>query len=192
MKRFIKIETYFLLLAVVALSLPATAQQHYELMGSQSLKVAGTSTLHDWEMVSEKPEGSASITLSGERIKEIVSLSVTIPVNTLKSGKSGMDENAYKALRAKQHPNIHFELTRAQVDDLTIFAGGRLTIAGTTRPVEFKVDYRVSGKNIRFKGSLPVTFSQFNMDPPTAVFGTIKTGNDLNISFETFFKQSNN
>ncbi|HCX75920.1 MAG TPA: hypothetical protein DHU93_11575, partial [Algoriphagus sp.] len=84
----------------------------------------------------------------------------------------------YKALRAKQHPNIHFELTRAQVDDLTIFAGGRLTIAGTTRPVEFKVDYRVSGKNIRFKGSLPVTFSQFNMDPPTAVFGTIKTGND--------------
>lgn len=63
-----------------------------------------------------------------------------------------------------------------------------LTIAGNTHLDVIKVDYEISGDTIQFIGSFPVNFTQFKMDLPKAMFGTIKTGDKLQISFETIFK----
>ena len=52
------------------------------------------------------------------------------------------------------------------------------------------VDYTVnSDGNILFKGSLPVKMTAYEITPPKAMMGTIKTGDDIVISFEVTFKK---
>lgn len=181
-----------LLIILMGSSSITHSQQLYRITGEQEFRVKGTSTIHDWEMISQKVNGSSKITLLNNGIKDITLISMTLPVNTLKSGNNGMDGNAYKALKSKQYPEIRLELTKIQpMNSQSLKAIGSLTIAGTTQKMEVMVNYSVAGNEILFSGSFPVTFSQFQIDPPTAMLGTIKTGDDLEIFFKSVFKLEN-
>ncbi|KEO75828.1 YceI family protein [Anditalea andensis] len=175
---------------LVILSHTLHAQQNFTLDGKSELKVAGTSTIHDWDMVSTSGQtGKAAMKLENGKITELKSLQLTMPVSTLKSGKSGMDKNAYEALKSKDNPNIHFQLTEVlSISDNTIKAKGNLTVAGTTKNVPMEVNYKVNGETVQFTGKQDIKFTQFNISPPTAVFNTIKTGDDLTLSFNSTFK----
>jgi len=189
-QRILKVTKSILLAVIITgLGLPGFAQQNYQLSDVQQWTVAGTSSIHDWEMVSQGATGTARIETAGSSIKAIPSLKLELSAKTLKSGKSSMDDNAYKALNADRHPNIQFELTGVEsIKGQEILAKGRLTISGTTKVVILKANYSVSGNAVTFSGSHPISFSEFDLKPPTAVFGTIKTGDQLNIQFETTFK----
>lgn len=175
---------------LVLLSSSLHAQQNFTLNGNSELKVTGTSTIHDWDMVSTSGQtGKATMQLDNGKIAELKTLQMTMPVSTLKSGRSGMDKNAYEALKSKDNPNIQFELTEVlSITDNTIKAKGNLTVAGTTKNVPMEVNYKVNGNTVEFTGKQDIKFTQFNISPPTAVFNTIKTGDDLTLSFNTTFK----
>jgi hypothetical protein len=164
------------------------AQAKFTVTKNSDFKVAGTSSLHDWQMTSSQASGNVEMGVDGNRITSISGLSLNLPVTSLKSDKSGMDKNAYKALNSTKHPDITFILTKVnQITPKLIKATGNLIIAGTSRPVNLDVNYTVSGSEVTFEGSSNITFTDFKVDPPTAVFGTIKTGNDLILSFNTTF-----
>ncbi|WP_186756847.1 YceI family protein [Echinicola salinicaeni] len=166
------------------------AQGSYGLSGPQEFMVEGTSTIHDWEMVAkEGVKGSMSATVNGSEIASISSLKITLPVESLKSGKSSMDKNAYESLDKKKNPNILYELI--SIDEIgagMIKGKGKLIIAGNSKDVIMEVKYRVSNGDIIFEGSQDITFSEYNIDPPTAMFNTIKTGNELKLSFKAQFQ----
>jgi hypothetical protein len=61
--------------------------------------VDGTSSLHDWTETVEQMTGNLDAEISGATISKITSARVTIPVKSIKSGKGGMDDNTYKALK---------------------------------------------------------------------------------------------
>jgi len=168
------------------------AQKTYVLAPDNQLKLEGTSTIHDWEMVSANAVGISQITIGSDKIVNIKSLKFSFPVITLKSGKTSMDNNAYKALDEKQYPKVYFELVEVEsIIDQMIKAKGNLTISGNSSTVSLDVSYKVSENVVWFTGSIPITFTQFKIDPPKALFGSIKTGNDLIISFNTAFKAKN-
>jgi polyisoprenoid-binding protein YceI len=175
---------------LVMLGSALQAQQTLTLNGNSELKVTGTSTIHDWDMVSNSGQtGKATMKLDGGKITDLKTLQLTMPVSTLKSGRSAMDKNAYEALKAKENPNVQFQLTEVlSITDNTIKAKGNLTVAGTTRNVPMEVNYKVSGNTVQFTGTQDIKFTQFNISPPTAVFNTIKTGDDLTLSFNATFK----
>lgn len=103
-----------------------------------------------------------------------------------------MEKNAYEALWAKKYPQIQWEL--AEVETITgrsVKAKLRLSIAGTTRTVDLDVSYKLSEEGVLFSGSQKIKFSDFHIAPPTAMFGAIKTGDDLVLTFETTFKPVN-
>ena len=136
-------------------------------------------------MVSANAVGISQITIGSDKIVNIKSLKFSFPVITLKSGKTSMDNNAYKALDEKQYPKVYFELVEVEsIIDQMIKAKGNLTVS-------LDVSYKVSENVVWFTGSIPITFTQFKIDPPKALFGSIKTGNDLIISFNTAFKAKN-
>jgi polyisoprenoid-binding protein YceI len=160
------------------------AQSSYRLSGSQAFKVSGTSTLHDWDMSSENATGEAVIVFDGNEIKDITALTINLPVKTLKSGNNRLDRTAYSTLEADKNENVKFELTGVRnITPQTILATGRLTIAGQTRPVTLRTDYVVNGKSIKFTGSHSIKFSQFDVEAPTVLLGTVKTGDELEFSF---------
>lgn len=191
MKRFIKITT--LVFAVLLAAGASFAQQSYTLTGPVEMKVSGTSTIHDWDMIAEEGvSGQGQMTLENGKLSKITSLSISMEVESLKSGKSAMDKNAYAALDADKHPKITFQLTEVlSISSSEVKAKGKLTIAGNVQTVTLTAPYKISGNQIKFNGKHDISFSQFSLEAPTAVFGTIKTGDELTISFQTTFSQKN-
>lgn len=189
MKEFIRI--FLVMVALVPVSSQVRAQQLYSLKQEPQLKVEGTSTIHDWEMVSSRASGAASISFNNDASFNITSLYVALPVKSLKSGKSQMDANAYKALKADTFSEIRFELTElVTTTSSTVKATGKLTIAGTSRTISVEVKYALKDETIQFSGTKSIKFSEFNIDPPTAILGAIRTGDDLELSFNVIFKST--
>lgn len=151
------------------------------------LSVDGTSSVHDWTMEAEQFDGKADLKIENNALQGINSLNFNVPVKSLKSGKSGMDDNAYEALKAKNHPTIKYQFrsmdnVKVEGNTTTMDTKGLLTIAGVSKIVNMKVTADASN-GINFKGDITFKMSVFEIDPPTAVFGTIKTGDEITIKF---------
>ncbi|MFC6997952.1 YceI family protein [Rufibacter roseus] len=177
---------------VFGLYLPLSAQSVFQLSGKPELKVIGSSTLHDWEMVASSATGKAEIALDNQQVASIKSAEVTMSATALKSGKGQMDEIAYKALKAEKNPTITFKfISYKSLGGNKGQVIGNLTIAGTTKPVTFEVQTVVRGTHIDLKGTTSFKMTDFKMVPPTAMFGTIKTGNEVKVEFKTTFSTTN-
>jgi len=187
MKTFISIITFFLILH-------AQGQQVYKITQGSEIIVKGTSTLHDWEMNFEAVGGSGTFTVEDNQIKSIKDLSIELVAEDLKSGKSGMDKNAYKAMNTDDHPKITYNMTKVKSIEQSgsgavIEADGTLTIAGVQKNVPLSVSCKVSGAGITCSGDYAFQMTNYEIDPPTAMFGTIKTGNDLTSTFQVSFSR---
>lgn len=170
----------------------------YQFSENSKVTIAGTSTLHDWTMDSKTIKGTADIEVSGNEISAIKSVILEIPAESLKSGKNTMDKNAYEALNTKKHPNIYFKLKGFDKASLNngksaMEVSGDLTIAGKTRPEKILVEYKTDSKgNLLMNGSKAIKMTDYGVTPPEVMFGSVKTGNDLTISFEFTLKNNQN
>jgi polyisoprenoid-binding protein YceI len=162
--------------------------QEYTLRKSGSeCAVNGTSTLHDWTLDAEELTGKASVSLKDGKVENIDQLSFEVKVEGLKSHKSGMDKNTYKALKSDQHPSISYQFARViSITDASngqlIKTGGKLTIAGVTKSVYLDVTAKTTD-GISFEGSTTFKMSDYGVEPPIALMGTIKTGDEVTIKF---------
>lgn len=155
--------------------------------------IKGTSSLHDWEMKSDK--GHVEVLLgmgNNDNILGLTALKFTIEAESLKSGKSTMDKNAYKALKTGSAKNISFVLSSATVlrQNATTFqinTLGKLTVAGTTRETNIIVDvkFNQTDKSFTATGTKKIKMTEYNVKPPSFMMGAVKTGDDISISFTT-------
>lgn len=161
--------------------------------GASNLKVLGTSNIHDWELTAKDFQGNLKAQLENGQLVQIDQLNFAVVAEGLKSGKSGMDKNTYKALNTDKHQRITYQLQKVNNIDCTskteckITTSGFLSIAGTKKPVELVFDAKVSGDKITLSGSKKLKMTDFKVDPPTAMFGTITTGDEVNIQFQSVF-----
>jgi polyisoprenoid-binding protein YceI len=174
----------FIAASFLFLSYPVHAQNKFKVGPAPELKVVGTSTLHDWEMVSSEATGEGILVIQDGKLQQVQGLKVSMPAESIKSGKKAMDKNTYAALNTKKHSDVKFELSdisKAGADTWT--AKGNFTIAGVTKPVSFEVKGTQVGENYRFEGAYPFKLTDYSIDPPTALLGTVKTGNEVSIHF---------
>lgn len=164
------------------------AQTNYTIATGTELKISGGSSLHDWEMVSKEAKGTAVFILSGTTVSGAQSLKVNAEAESLKSGTRGLDNNAYKALKTGQHKQISFTLKELVGTAPNYTAKGDFTIAGVTKPASFPVKLTQTGSNLIFEGKYDTKLTNFSIDPPTALMGTVKTRDDVTISFKTIFQ----
>ncbi|TMU50709.1 YceI family protein [Flagellimonas algicola] len=186
---------------VVALTTTfGTAQQHVICEGS-NINITGTSTLHDWTLDVKKQAGQITILTQKSKNKVFKSctlskLSVSIFSTDVESRKGKtMDNKLHKAIKAIAHPSITFKSTK---DSGFVYMGGTkaelimlsgiLGIAGVEKSVQVKVMPTYDGKILGLSGELPIKLSDFNIEPPTAMFGQIETGNDISVNFNLKFE----
>lgn len=166
----------------------ATAQKSYALDSKSTFSVAGTSTLHDWEMKSASGTGTASLNIAGGKLTDIETLSITLPAETVKSEKKSMDKVAYETLKTDKNKNIKYVLKSAEkVNETTWELTGTYTIAGVSKVYKTTAKTTVTKDGLNLQGSNKITFTDFGMKSPTAMLGTIKTGQDLTIKFNLNF-----
>jgi len=180
----------FLLLASLA-----SAQQNYRATGG-NIKVKGTSNVHEWDCSGYEVRASGSLTTDATGLKTINSLYVEIPVKAIKSTKGSiMDNKMYDALRADGNPNVAYSLERVtginkRGNGYDINTTGYLKIAGTSRKVDMYVWGQVGGdQSISFNGSKKIKMTDFGISPPTALMGTMTTGDEVEVIFQVTLKQ---
>ncbi len=161
-----------------------------------SVKIKGTSNLHDWVSTVEKIDGTASITYSENGDIKIDDCQVTIQVKSIKSSKGSiMDKKTWKALKEKKNPTINFQLTSFENviktgKRFTAYAKGKLNIGGTSKSLYMKIygSQLLSG-DVEISGSKKLKMTTFNIDPPTALMGALTTGDEVTVEFRVTLKK---
>lgn len=179
-------------LLVTALTLSASAQINYRLSQDDlQFTVEGTSSLHDWEMNVTGVNGHFTLDMSGESLEGISKLKVRVDANSIKNGNGIMDRKAARALETDQHPEISYVLDRVlsfsnTADSIKGKLSGSLTIAGVEKDVTIDFESQYSDNEILIiKGNTSVLMTDFGIDPPRALAGTIKTGDRVELIFNT-------
>lgn len=189
----------------VALSMNAAAQTTVLApTASSKISVAGSSNVHEWSCSGSKFDATIEMDATSltkplaEVSKPIMKVVVNIPTKSVKCGKDKMDENMYKALKADQFPTIKYELTGYKLDaprttatSFVALTEGNLTVAGTTTKVEIPVlaTRKESGQFVGV-GSVQMLMTDVGIKPPTALLGTMRTKNEIKISFEVLLDKS--
>ena len=168
----------------------------YKISDDFTIKIKGTSNLHDWESNIEKMTGTASITYSENGDIRIEECKVSIPVKSIKSTKGSiMDKKTWKALKENDHSTIDYRLTSfdnviKSGKTFTAYAKGKLTIAGATNSIYMKVaGTELNSGDVEISGSKKLKMTDYNIDPPTALMGTMTTGDEVEIEFRIVLKK---
>jgi len=135
------------------------------------LYLEGDSTLHKYQMNANSLQGSAVITGTDPQTSlekgKVGTMELVIPVSDLRSRESGLDDNAYKALKTTENPQIKFVLEKASLKDKVLTTKGKLTIAGTTAVVTLKPEVTIKDGVVELKGDQPVKMSDYKVAPPS-------------------------
>lgn len=195
MKTLKQLKLVFASLIVLALTTQISVAQTYHLdNASSTLKIDGTSNLHDWQIVAENQEGKLLADFEDGKLTKIQQLDFIVTAESLKSGKSGMDKNTYKALNTGKYKKIEFKLSKVNsincaTNSCKVSATGNLSIAGTTKPININFDMKIEESKISITGSKAIKMTDFGVDPPKAMFGTITTGDAIDVLFQASFKK---
>lgn len=161
---------------------------------NSTITIKGTSSLHDWEMNLEKMNVNLSINKTSPAL--VIEKAVfSGETKSLSSESSLMDKKAWGALKVDKHPQIKFVLKTPHKVEMNngVFKGtasGALTIAGVTKNVSFPFTGTTNNKNeIILTGSENIDMTEFGIEPPTAMLGSLKTGKDITVSFSVNLKQ---
>ncbi|MBC7382545.1 MAG: YceI family protein [Bacteroidia bacterium] len=183
-------------LAIFFIGAAITGKNTCTLIKDYVVTIKGTSNLHGWEERVEIVTGDGIVNLNKDGSLDLENINIKMDVHSFKSDMgSVMNNNTYKALKADANPEIIFTLKvpvksiQPKPNEKTISAKGNLTIAGITRFVDMpvKVFMQDQGK-IAFYGFYSLKMTDYGVDPPTALFGTLKTGNEITINFKVNFK----
>lgn len=189
----IHFKNWFLLLMFIAPIYTVFGQDSKVVLTESKLVVDGTSNLHDWTIEAKAMSGKASATIEAGDLKALKNLDFSVEVEQLKSGKSGMDKNTFKALKSTSHKNISFKLvkvvkmTTVSDNNYTIETQGDLTIAGVTKRINQNFTVKLIGKKMVFTGKQKIDMTVYGVEPPKALMGTIKTGKDVTVDFKVTY-----
>ncbi|MBM3845712.1 MAG: YceI family protein [Verrucomicrobia bacterium] len=196
---------FILVAAALALSLVGSA--HAEAIiykaspAGSTVKIDGTSTIHNWtvegKIIGGQFEADPGFPMNGtpDAGKASTKAKASIPIRSLKSGKTKMDEVMQEHMKAKDHPRIDFETTEMSVkvapasakDAIVFDAKGKLTISGVTKETAMIVTCdRSDATKLKFKGETTLKMTDFGIQPPapSLALGLIKTGDEVKITIE--------
>jgi polyisoprenoid-binding protein YceI len=196
----------FALTALLAVSAaPLSAQGAAVIVAPASkVTVAGGSNVHEWSCQSTTLQAAIELDAGyltkpmTEIEKPIRKVGLTIPVKSIKCGKGKMDENLYKALNAEKYADITYVLSTYEVDKslttrdaFTARTHGELTVAGTTAKVEMPLSaIRNEGGTMIGEGKLQMKMTDVGVKPPVALLGTLRTKNEIEITFRVVLDKS--
>ena len=184
-----------LLLALILLVTPQANAQNtasFALQSDSKMWIDGTSNRSDWTVTATELSGfvmkntEGSLSDPGIEQTEIVVSSAKIVSNK----SSIMDRLMRKALKVQQHAEITYALKTAEVESstdtgYTLQTVGDLTLAGVTNEIIMTVEGEEQADGqIRLKGSYPMLMSDFNIERPTAMYGSLRTGDEVTVHFD--------
>lgn len=175
---------------ILVLVAPVYAQTTEYMVDPESeMHVDGTSNqTPEWRVYATQIDGTLSMNEEGR----VDSVRLVIPSKMMKSRKSPiMDRGMHGALKANEHAEIVYELV--SVSDFTMTGDntfalnstGNLTIAEVTKEIVISIEGTTQEDGrVHFSGSHSLLMSDYNLKPPSLMFGAYRTGDELTVTFE--------
>lgn len=181
-------------------------QVTYKVDEGSTMTITGTSTLHDWTSKVNEINGdfvfkteiqNKKLPKSGSMVEQI---RMVIPVLSIESPRgSTMDKKTYNALKSEEHPNMIFEVKSDNIERIIdksaekflLKVTGDLTVAGHTKEITIDLEgQKLPSGQLKFLGAYPIDMVEYEIEPPSAMFGQIKTGKDVTIDFDLLLNEN--
>jgi polyisoprenoid-binding protein YceI len=153
---------------------------------------AGTSTVRNWDCKApniqaaiDAEAGAPAAVLGGRKAVRTVDL--TFPVSALDCENRTMNNHMRNALNAEQHQFIRFTLTGYTLTKAAATSGtleGTLMINGQTKPITVPVQFADAAGALRVTGRYPLAMTQWGVQPPRLMMGTMKVGDTITVNFD--------
>ena len=196
------IYVHFLAVALfVAPYISVIAQEtQWVVADGSSFTIDGTSNLRNWSATSNQVQGTLAFSETFRQFafpqldEKVTSLSFKLEGKSLDGSNTGMNPTMHRALKVNAHPEITYELTEAKVTEVNessfyLETTGTLTVAGKAQDVAMVVmGQPQDGGQYTFTGKHDLKMTQFDIQPPTALFGQIEAGDDITVKFTLVVK----
>jgi hypothetical protein len=153
-------------------------------LSKSKITIAGTSSLHDWESTVEQLQLSATVDASGS-----ITIDGSVPVKSIKSGKSIMDGKTYDALNADEFAEIMIKGTQLNIEENQVTGEVQVTIKGISNTYKVQSSGTITDNTFQVNGSIDIDMTSFDIEPPTAMFGSLTTGKDVVINYQILLKK---
>jgi len=188
------------LLAFAFVFTTATAQDvTYNLSEVAEFRIDGDSNVRSW--YGDITDANATLVFSGIEnlsIDELTpeafsSLEINIAVDGIESDSGRLTRNLQSYLKGDDYPTITFKLNEitgieANGNQANISADGVINAAGVDHSISMNVVATLNNDgSIRFAGKHDLLMTSFDIDPPTAVMGTIRARDEIEIIFDVTF-----
>lgn len=162
---------------------------------SHDIKISGTSNLHDWTANVPRLTTTAEMVVNGDRLESISRMVIEVDATAI-TGSEGniMTKKIAETLKSDKNPRIVFRMTRVDEisqtgSDFTVRAAGTLAMGGTTRPLDLVVRGKVlPNGEVQFTGVKDMKMTTWQLEPPRAMLGALKTGDDVKVNFSVTLK----
>ncbi|MCH8486961.1 MAG: YceI family protein [Candidatus Cyclonatronum sp.] len=158
-----------------------------------SMTIAGGSTVGSWDADVTLINARFSVNLealqnggsNAFQLGEFV-----IPVERIESDGNRMTNNIHKYLEKDRHPNITFTFVSAELQQTTdagteVLVNGIINAAGADHAVSFVSNAAFADdQSIVLSGTVDFGFSDFNISRPSAMLGTVRASEELQIIYE--------
>ncbi|TVQ66863.1 MAG: YceI family protein [Balneolaceae bacterium] len=183
----------------ISLSLSNAQSTTYTLAQINQFTIDGGSNVRSWDADITSADGTLELNSAEGLALESIgsdtfrSLTLSLPVSGIESGTRGLTRNLQGYLKGDEYPIITFSLTEvtevAPADNgALISANGVVTAAGVTHEISMSVQATVnSDYSLSFQGSQPLLMTSFEISPPTAVMGTVRANDEIEILFDVVF-----
>jgi polyisoprenoid-binding protein YceI len=187
-----------LLASTLVLTAFGGANEQLALQSQSRVWVEGTSTVKSFScrassvsaIVDTRSTGAIPALLSGQ--KAVLATDVKVAVDKMDCGNGTMNEHMRKALKADEAPTILFRLGSYDVaqtaDGATGTLRGTLSLGGTQKPITIIAKGQSENGLLHVVGATDVTMSDYNLTPPSLMFGRIKVGDKVTVKFDLYLK----
>lgn len=128
--------------------------------------------------------------LGGE--KAVIAVDVKVPAEKIDCGNGTMNDHMLEALKANENPTILFRLSSYEIarspNAVTGTLKGTLSLGGAQRPLTLSAEGKADGDMLRVTGATEIKMTDFDLKPPTLMFGRIKVGEKVTVKFDLLLK----
>lgn len=146
---------------------------------------AHTEVFGDSEINPTTKEVKANLTV--ENSLESIKGQIFFETLTLVSEKKDRDENMYELLNIQKYKTISFDIKNVVKNGTNYDINGILVLNGISKNITLKSNISEQNNQILFDGGFSFNLTDFNLEPPTLLFLTVR--NQIDISYKIELKR---
>ncbi|HEY2027543.1 MAG TPA: YceI family protein [Gemmatimonadaceae bacterium] len=162
------------------------------------LWVEGSSTIRSFTCkadvvnaaIDTRTANAIPLLLTGD--KAVIALDVKVPAEKLDCGNGTMNDHMLEALKAHENPTILFRLSSYEIargtGTVTGTLKGTLSLGSVQKPLTVTAEGKPEGDMLRVTGATEVRMTDYDLKPPTLMFGRIKVNDAVTVKFDLLLK----